>query len=246
MRPLRYSVFAILAFAVLCLAWTRASAQSCTPATCGPSFQTIDFESIPTGATVEGLGAIHPDLNITSQPWAFGPSCPIGMGVVIEEGNPVPFNAWGSPGGFGNDCVNGVKGFGDSALCVLDYDFTFAPGVVVSCFGLRMFDYGDFFPFGGTTHQVFLTAYDAGNVVVDQFVLTVLGGVAGTGDACSLQPGSSGNTLMTVSGPGIVKVQLTFDAFPDPNVGYDDVRFCEEAPTRARPGSWGTVKTIYR
>src|SRR5262249_24663469 len=137
----------------------------------------------------------------------------------------------------------------DDSGCVLDYDFTFAPGVTVNCFSVRMLDYGDLFPFGGTTHTVTVTAYDASSVQVAQDQLVMLGGVdLVTGDACTAGPnGDPGNRLLTVTGPGIVKVTLRFDAVPDPNVGFDDISFCETSqPTPTRATSWGTLKTLYR
>ena len=67
------------------------------------------------------------------------------------------------------------------------------------------------------------------------------------GDACDAGPNGSGNHLFTVTGPGIVKVTLRFDASPDPNVGFDDISFCQRIDaTPAVPNSWGMVKTIYR
>jgi len=147
-----------------------------------------------------------------------------------------------------NGCLTGVRGFADEPDCVLDYQFTFAPGLSATCFGLRILDYGDYFPFGGTNHLVQLAAFDAASVLVDQDVLTVTGAVDLTGgDACSTGPNASGNHVLSVAGPGIVRVTLRFNAFPDPNVGYDDITFCvAEEPTPALSRSWGTVKAVYR
>jgi len=74
---------------------------------------------------------------------------------------------------------------------------------------------------------VFLTAYDASNTQVDQAILTVSGGETPSGDACVSQPGATGNYVLRVGATDIRRVSLTYDAFPDPNVGYDDVAFCE-------------------
>lgn len=253
MRPHRTipTPFALSAsFAVvlaLCSA-TGARAQGCGPASCGTMFRYVDFETLPTGASVEGPGAIHPDLIVTSVAWPFSPTCPPGSARVIEEGNTFPYGAYGTIGSGVNGCLNGLRGFADDEQCVLDYDFTFAPGVTVSCFSIRILDYGDYFPFGGSTHQVLLTAYDAGSTMVSQDQLLMGGGVdlAG-GDACVSQAGSPGNFRLVVSGSGIVKVTLTYDAYPDPNVGYDDITFCESTlPTPALPRTWGALKTLYR
>lgn len=56
-----------------------------------------------------------------------------------------------------------------------------------------------------------------------------------------------GNRLFTVTGPGIVRVTLRFDAFPDPNVGFDDISFCETTlPTSELRHNWGELKSFYR
>ena len=238
------ALFALVGFTAL------SHAQACGPGACvAGTFHHVSFESFAPGTPVEGAGAVDPILTITSLPWAAGtPSCPLGSAAVIEEGNAFPFVAYGAGAMVSNDCLNGARGFADDAECVLDYDFTFTPGRTVSCFSLRIFDYGDYFPFGGTNHLVQLSAYDATNALVDQDNLAMVGPVdLGNGDACTTQPGTFGNYLLAVAGPGIVKVTLRFNAFPDPNVGYDDLTFCEiEAPTPALPGSWGTLKAIYR
>ncbi len=223
-----------------------ASAQNCSPATCSGSHHVVTFESFATGAGVEGLGAVDPHLDITSVPWLLGPACPTGSARVIEVGNPFPYSSYDS-GGTPNLCLDGAHGFGDDAGCVLDYDFTFASGVSVSCFSIHIYDFGDYFPYGGTNHQVFLTAYDASNTQVDQTILTVTGGTTISGDACVSQAGMPGNYILRVSGSGIKKVSLTYDAFPDPNVGYDDIAFCEEsAPTPSASPSWGQLKILHR
>ena len=240
-------VLAALCFAVVGLLSGRAMAQ-CAPATCTASHVLLDFESLAPGTPVEGLGAVFPDLNIASVAWPFGPSCTVGSAAAIEEGVAAPFAAYGTAGAFPNGCLDGIRGFGDTQGCVLDYDFTFVPGVTVSCFSIRMLDYGDLFPFGGTTHTVTLTGYDASNVQVSQDVLTMLGAVdLVSGDACTSQASDPGNRLFTVSGAGMVRVTLRFDAFPDPNVGFDDISFCEHVGvTPVARKRWGGLKALYR
>ncbi len=225
-----------------------AFAQQCGPGAClDGTFVLVDFESLAPGTAVEGLGATHPDLNITSVAWPFGPSCTPGTASVIEETNLIPYSAYGAGAlDLPNDCLNGLRGFADTSQCVLDYDFTFGPGVSVTCFGIRMLDYGDYYPFGGTAHIVQLSAYDASNTLVDQDVLGASGGVnLVTGDACASDNGT-GNVRLNVFGAGIVKVTLRFNAFPDPNVGFDDITFCELLATPSAPQSWGSVKGMYR
>lgn len=227
---------------------SAAGAQTCTPAACPAVHHYVDFEGLAAGASVEGLGAVDPVLNITSVPWSAGtPSCTVGSAAVIEEGNPFPFVAYGTPLAIDNGCLTGIHGFADDANCVLDYEFTFASGHAASCFGIRILDFGDYFPYGGTNHVVQLAAYDAANVVVDTDVFTVTGPVDNAGgDACSTGPNAVGNHLLAVTGPGIVKVTLRFNAFPDPNIGFDDITFCEgEVATPAHAATWGRVKAAY-
>jgi hypothetical protein len=233
---------------VLVLAGAPASrAAVCSPAACPASFHHVDFETLAPGTSVEGPGSVDAHLTITSVAWPLGLSCPAGSARVVEEGNTFPYDAWSTNTSVENGCLNGARGFTDNEQCVLDYDFTFAPGVTVGCFGIRIVDYGDYFPFGGTDHDVTLTAYDALDNIVDQDLLHMTGGVdLAAGDACTSQAGA-GNILLTVAGPGIVKVTLRYDAFADPNVGYDDIAFCElTGPTPVRSRSWGTLKTTYR
>ena len=244
-RPITTLILSLCVLAVLAPA--RVSAQ-CSPATCTGSPVFLGFESLTPGTTVEGLGAVHPDLRITSVAWPFGPSCTVGVAAAIEEGVATPFAAYGTGGSFPNGCLNGIRGFGDPQGCVLNYDFTFASGVTVSCFSIRMLDYGDLFPFGGTTHVVTLTGYDASNTQVSQDVLTMLGGVdLIAGDACTAQASDPGNRLFTVTGAGIVRAELRFDAVPDPNCGFDDISFCEHVlPTPTQRLNWSRVKYSYR
>lgn len=241
----RFSVLSPLFLTILFASQVHAQCPICPT---GSTLAFINFTSFSAGAPVEGLGTVHPNLNITSVPWSFAPSCSTGA-AVIEDGNPVPYASYASPASNPNGCLTALKGFGDEPGCVLDYDFTFAPGVTVNCFSFRMLDYGDFFPFGGATHQVDVTAYDAANNIVDTDQLVTVGGeLLASGDACGASHnGDPGNKLFTVTGAGIVKVTLRFDGFPDPNVGYDDISFCQSIQaTPSIPNSWGRLKSIYR
>lgn len=238
----------LLMLALVLSAPATARAAVCAPAGCPAVFRFVNFEAVAPGASVEGLGAVHPDLRISSLPWTLGPSCAAGSAAGIEEGNSFPFDAYSTLTGGTNGCLSGTRGFADEPNCVLDYDFTFAPGVTVGCFGIRILDFGDYFPYGGATHTVTLTGYDASNAVVNVAQLIVTGGedLPG-GDACISQAGPPGNTVLAVAGFGIVKVTLRYDGFPDPNVGYDDIAFCElTSPTPANKRSWGTLKSHHR
>jgi hypothetical protein len=250
--PFRFRVSRLAPMATICLAllpvFSSSAGAQCSPAVCGVAPVHITFESLTPGSSVEGLGTVHPILAITSIPWTFGPTCTPGTAGVIEDNNTVLVSYSTGPGSSTpNGCLN-ARGFGDSAGCVLDYDFTFAPGVTINCFSIRMVDYGDLLPGGGGTHEVFVQAYDASNALVDTDVLTMVGNVnLVAGDACTAQAGDPGNHVFTVSAPGIVKVTLRFDASPDPNVGFDDIMFCLTGePTPAERRSWGQIKTLYR
>ncbi len=238
--PLLLSMALVASFG---MAVAPAFAQ-CPPATCPATAVYVNFDALTPGAPVEGLGVVHPLLRIASVAWPFGPSC---AGPAFAIGNGVAPAAYGTGSSTINGCLTGSGGFGDSTGCVLDYEFTFPAGVQVSCFSIRMLDYGDLYPFGTAGHQVRLTAYDAASTVVDTDVLNTFGAVDLTaGDACTSGPNGSGNHLFTVTGSGIVRVTLTFDGSPDPNVGFDDVSFCAIVGPTAAPGTtWGTLKTLY-
>jgi hypothetical protein len=245
--------FALLAaVAVFCgsLALTAtARAQDCPPpgATCPRSgtHVGIDFEAFTAGTPVEGLGAVHPDLAITSSA-GLAPACVPGSAHIIENGNGA-FASYGTGTSTPNGCLSGAKGFGDNTGCSLDYEFTFSAGTTVSCFSIRMVDFGDLFPYGVLNHNVSLDAY-AGATLVDTDAMLVVGPVQLlSGDACTAQAGDPGNHVFRVTGIGITRVTLTFDASPDPNVGFDDIQFCKDGlPVPVTPEAWGLVKSLYR
>ncbi len=224
-----------------------AIAAPCTPASCSATFHGVTFEGFAPGSLVEGLGTVDPVLNIASVPWAYGAGCPAGSTRVIEEGNVVPFSSYDTAGG-NNGCLDGIHGMGHPANCVLDYDFTFAPGVMVGCFGIKLFDFGDYYPYGGAVHGATLTAYDASHAVVSVATLAGGAGIDSTsGDACLSQAGMPGNFTMSVSGYGITRVELRFGPSPDPNVGFDTIAFCEIPAATAIPTrTWGRLKGVYR
>ena len=241
------SVLSLALFALAVALARPVAAAPCTPASCSGSFHGVTFESLAPGSLVEGLGTVSPSLAITSVAWAFGAGCPLGSTRVIEEGNLVPFKSYDSASG-PNGCLDGVRGMGHPGNCVLDYDFTFAPGVTVGCFAIKMFDFGDYYPYGGAVHGATLTAFDASNAVVDVASLTGAAAVDTTsGDACLSQAGMPGNFLLAVNGAGITRVELRFGPSPDPNVGFDSIAWCElSVPTSLPRRSWGRVKAAYR
>jgi hypothetical protein len=243
LRTLRSTLLATLLVAALP---TLTRAQTCAdPTRCADTPVLVTFEGLPAGTSVEGPGAVYPPLTIQTAASPLYPSCTVGSAKVIEELNPFPYGAYGTSSSGIHGCLTGIHGFADSADCVLDYQFTFAPGYTVSCFSVLMLDYADYFPYGGSTHSVVMEAFDAANVVVDTFTLTEFGGTQlGSGDACDAQPGDPGRTTMFVTAPGIVKVRIRFTEAPDPNVGFDDLAFClQEAPTPVLPSTWSGIKS---
>jgi len=208
-------------------------------------FICANFGQLPAGASVEGLGTVHPDLNISTS----------GSAVVVHEG--VPPVAYGAPNGPGSIANNGVgalapdsqasQGFYDSQR-IHDYVFTFAPDITADGFTVKMLDFGDFNPTGATEHQVTLVAYDSNNVEVDTHMLEFTSdaainptsGSAGnlqiTGDAVSAQSGQPGNFAFTVSGTDIVRVELHFSsnvspaASTDPNIALAVLCYAPEQP----------------
>jgi hypothetical protein len=176
---------------------------------------------------VEGLGTIHPTLNIDGKS---------NNGTVhLHEGEPPAVYAStvnGAP--VFNAGMVGNGGFSDAATKASfgahRYVFTFAPGVTVSNFTLRMLDFGDFNPTGATSHVVTMTAYNANNAVVANQELSytsagtmspTYGDLLVSGDAMSASPGEPGNWTWNLSGSGMVRLVLELGAGHDPNVGFD-------------------------
>ncbi len=195
-----------------------------TPST--PTEVCADFTVLPPGASVEGLGAINPDLNISST----------GNAVALAEG--ADPRAYGAPNG-ANSISNGgvdtlLAGFSDIDQ-LHEYTFGFAPNMSVSQFSLQMLDFGDFNPALATEHRVELAAYDSNDQLVDSDTLFFTsdgqriphGGSAGdlwlTADAITSQPGQPGNYTFTVAGTGITHLELQFSS--DLGVGVTDPFF---------------------
>ena len=114
------------------------------------------------------------------------------------------------------------------------YTFTFAPGVTVSHFSLRMQDFGDWNPTASTSHHVSATAYDINGFIVSRQEInyttlgviiptssSAFGDVSVTGDAVVASPGELGNWTWNLSGTGIVRVVLEFGEGYDPALGLD-------------------------
>jgi hypothetical protein len=191
-----------------------------------------DFNAVQAGQSVEGLGVVAPYLNIDAK----------GMAVKISQGQaPASYFA---PNGSGNihGGLGGNGGFSDvvtrDALQAHQYTFTFAAGVSITNFSLRMLDYGDWNPTFATSHYVSMTAYDVSGNIVSREELSyttppdyaprssdLYGDLFNTGDAFMAPLGQPGNWIWNVSGNGIVRVELEMGVGFDPWTGFDSLSF---------------------
>ena len=199
---------------------------------CQPSLSTADFSQVAVGGSVEGLGAVAPNLKIDA------------VGTAVKILPATEFFAYRAPNGaaaVSNDGVAAGGGFSDIATATAHqahlYTFTF-PGISVSNFSLHMLDYGDLNTSLDTFHDVIMTAYDANGVIVDQHELSftspgvisptssdLYGNLHLTGDAITASPGQPGNWTWNVSGTGIVEAVLEFGRGFDPYIGFDTLSF---------------------
>jgi hypothetical protein len=204
-----------------------------------------DFSQIPEGGSVEGLGVAAPDLNIQAD----------GEVVKIVRNGSDAYAAYGSKKSNGEKNYGLADGGGFTNISLVhtgterpalpdknQYIFTFADGVTVSNFTLRMLDFGDYNPSKDSQHFASMAAYDAQNGLVSEswlrydaetreaeyysFRYGQLTDLAG--DAGYSQTGDPGNWTWSVSGLGITRVELTFYNRPggqDPNVGFDSLSY---------------------
>jgi hypothetical protein len=193
-----------------------------------------NFNSVPVGQSVEGLGVVAPYLNIDAKRLAVR---------VVQATEPFVYRA-PNDSGITNGGLVADGGFSDLDTKNLfeahRYTFTFAPGVSVTNFSLHMLDYGDWnFP-RDTSHFASMTAYDAnGNEIPNaKEVLSyttpaeetprssnLYGDLWINGDGASAPLGQPGNWIWNVSGNEIVKVVLEFGAGYDPNIAFDLLSF---------------------
>jgi len=207
-----------------------------------------DFSGLTSGSSVEGLGTVHELLNISSSTGgAKAIFAGTGAGAYGASSDPVKANSNIRNGGIG-----ALGGFAD-----LDgkrehvFDFTFAEGVSVENFSLRMLDYGDFNKSRATNHSILLTALNSQKEVVDEFVFSYESSKAlnpiglykggGRGDALMASEGDPGLLTLSVSGADITAVQLKYqnngnraNIAGDPNIGFDTLTF-ETAETEDVP-----------
>lgn len=210
--------------------------------------QTVDLSGKPAGANAMGLGVLHPLLSV--HPSGGNPV------IVIHDGqNPAAYGAGGNAGIInGSIGSGGIADIGDPAQGFSvnskkqQYEFTFAPGVLVQSFSVRMVDWGDLMRFGSNPNHKYameMTAYDAGGNVVDtdDIGFTALlpdtgdirtsvefgpmsGPTGGAGDATTAA-GNPGNFTFHVAASNIARVTLRprDPASEDPNMALSDLSF---------------------
>jgi hypothetical protein len=201
---------------------------------CQP-FNSAAFSQIPRGTSIERFGVFAPYFSINAK----------GTAVKIEEVNgpfqyraarltdtaPIVNGGIGPNGGFGDSTTQ-------SAGQAHRYTFSFALGISVRDFSLRMLDFGDFNPERATNHSVIMTAYNsAGAVVATQDLSYTTDAEAIphnspewndlfiTGDALRALDGQPGRWTWHVTGSDIVKVVLEFPLGYDPNIGFDTLSY---------------------
>ncbi|HAS46573.1 MAG TPA: hypothetical protein DCS93_39185 [Microscillaceae bacterium] len=209
-----------------------------------PAENCVVFNNVTPGTVVEGMGVLHPLLDIKTSGGA--------AKILVEGGaDKIYITPKGSNGSMDDDIntdtkgriINGCigAGFADTRPIkdrLHDYAFNFKPGTKVSSFSLKMVDYGDWNPSKATNHSVALVAYDASGNVIDKHELkhtTQAGKTLGkAGDACNSKEGESGKYTFTVKGQGIAQVKLEFEnngskyggkRSSDPNIAINKVCF---------------------
>jgi hypothetical protein len=210
----------------------------------------VSFDAKAPGASVVGAGAVHPQLEI-------GYSDGNDVVAIEELASPAAYGATKS--GILNvlnahiATPQSVRGFADvgsgdftPATKKHQYVFTFAAGVSVSRFSLRMLDWGDFMPNGANAdgqYAMVMTAFDDDDEVVatDEIAFTSEGSQASgrisneygnllqAGDA-SAADGQPGNAVLQVTGAGIVRVTVRprDQQSIDPHIGFNELQFDTE------------------
>ncbi len=220
------SLFGIIFFVMAEIGTAAASSQA-LPINAPTAVSCADFSILTPGASVEGLGTVHPDLNITG------------------SGNIVAIHGGQSPAAYGSfDGANAnlgiLEGFSDLAK-IHEYEFLFAPDVSVSYFSVRILDFGDLNTVLATEHSVSLQAYDSKGFLITTSDLVFTsdasanpstgsaGNLGVTGDATA-ERGEPGNFAFSVYGLGITRLVIKFstnnsEIASDPNHGFADLCF---------------------
>ncbi len=198
-----------------------------TPAAC--VVERGNFNRVPVGSSVEGMGAVAPDVNISSRYSAVHVQANASPEVYVAAPNQSTVNG-------GLRAVQDAFGDVEAHLHRLaaHFTFTFAQGLTITDFRLHMLDFGDWNPLLQTRHIVTVSAFNASNRLVDQQVLSYTtppdnlptssnkyGDLYINGDALTAPVGMPGNWFWHVSGKGITRVTLDVVAGPDPNFALD-------------------------
>jgi len=198
-------VFTLMVFLAIA---TASQGQTCV---------TIDFEDIATGTSVMGPGAVSDLLSISGTNLQ-----------VVEEGQSsglLAYNSHGLPDGRNWLPGDNIKSFGNDAFTdqsptAENLRIDFNPEIIVSYFEIQMFDYGDWFPLGGSNpREATLKAYDSSDVELDSLTLSTT--LQNPGNDVTL----GGVHTLSVSGDNIAYVELTF-ADVDPGISYDNITIC--------------------
>ena len=197
---------------------------------------TADFSQIPVEQSVEGLGKVAPDLNID----ATGSAENVALSIREGQAPLVYTSTINNVDILNKGLING--GFSDlhakQNKAAHQYRFTFAPGVIVDDFSLRMLDYGDFNPTGNDDHFVTMTAYDVFGIVVAQGRLSYttegdfslvhnahLQNEAGDAFHANTANHEPGNWTWYVKGTGITEIVLFFGPGYDSKIGFDNLSY---------------------
>ena len=168
----------------------------------GASPDTVDFETFggsnPPGTLVEGLGTVHPDLNIYSATEDI---------VLIKVNDSTACGGYNTtPSAIVNGCLDGSYGIADGDDDVDEgFEMTFG-GKTVSSFSIWMLDYGDWFPHStasSMTHTIKLVAYDSALNKVAEDVLTFTSTGTGPTMRTSGTTWTFGDTSLSVAGDAL-------------------------------------------
>ena len=207
-----------------------------------PGSTCINFESteLLEGDSVEGEGRVNDWLNIQ-----------LGfkeLVLVKKETTDISFLAYRAnvltKNNTNNGCLDGSWGF---AVCPVDDSskrlaindeivFSFPVGVTVSHFSIDIFDYGDWYP-GGGTEPVQVSLKDQNN---NTSVYTFNSSASATlYDACE---GTEGIKTLVINEAGITEVTLSFSGKMDPGVAFDNICFIPEPITCSKELQAGNPK----
>lgn len=192
----------------------------------------MNFAALTPGSSVQGLGTVHPNLDIETS----------GNAIALMEGRtPIAYVA-SNTAGVWNGGVGSNGGFYDQEE-IHDYSFTFSPDISSDYFSLRLLDYGDYNPLKATEHEIKLVGFDEnGQIVAARRIMYTsegkirpragsMGDLWFTGDAKDAAEGDIGNYLFELKVPGISRVELQFSnnidstIASDPKFGIGDLCF---------------------